>query len=139
MSWVQNEDEVKRKVFLKSLSRQHLSFKRYKPPKCRKMHSNGLSPQSFLPEYFSTCRSKAFLHVTRASPGLTNLHVLLKIQFFKKVLSTVKVLRAFLSCMIRYLDINIYLKCLKFSDFCIFTCTVHARAARLLNEFVLCI
>ena len=28
MSWVQNEDEVKTKVFLKSLSRQHLSFKR---------------------------------------------------------------------------------------------------------------
>ena len=40
--------------------------------------------------------------------------------------------------MIKYLDINIYLKFLKFSDFCIFTCTVHARAARLLNEFVLC-
>ena len=44
MSWVQNEDEVKTNVFLKSLSRQHLSFKIYKPPKCRKMHSNGLSP-----------------------------------------------------------------------------------------------
>ena len=27
MSWVQNEGEVKTKVFLKSLSRQHLSFK----------------------------------------------------------------------------------------------------------------
>ena len=26
MSWVQNEDEVKTKVFLKSLSRQHLAF-----------------------------------------------------------------------------------------------------------------
>ena len=29
MSWVQNEDEVKTKVFLKSLSRQHLSLKKF--------------------------------------------------------------------------------------------------------------
>jgi hypothetical protein len=55
LSWVQNEAEVKTKLILKSLSCLHLSFKRYKPSKGPKMHSNGLSPQAFSSEYFSTC------------------------------------------------------------------------------------